>query len=146
MSVLNLIYAKDINSIDGLLVKNWEAFGKWSHCGVLTNKGTVIEAVPFKGVVETPLYKFQDRFGKENTEITAVSCPDPDLAIQFAYSQLGKGYDYLAILGILFRQSWQEPSAWHCAELVETCLVKGGSARFKDSPWHISPNVSYLVI
>ena len=35
----------------------------------------------------------------------------------FLYSQIGKPYDKLAILGFIFGRNWQDPGAWICSEL-----------------------------
>jgi hypothetical protein len=143
MQFANIIYARS-HSLGGILIRNHEAFGRWSHCGLMTPDNTVLESRAFHGVTETPHREFVGRY--PFSCIVSIDCPRPELAIGWFRDQLGKGYDYLAILGLLARRSWQEDDRWHCCEAVEMALTVGGHQRFRDSPWRISPNASYMVI
>lgn len=42
----------------------------------------------------------------------------------FLQKQVGKPYDYEAILGFAFNRDWREPDSWICAELVTVALEK----------------------
>lgn len=143
-SNLVVAYARS-HTVGGLLIRHADRFGRWSHCGVVTEQATVIEARAFHGVVETPAREFFDRYPV--VEFRNIRCPDPTLGALWARNQVGKGYDYGALLGLaLRRKSWAEDDRWQCAELVEATLVKAGKRRFIDAPDVISPNLSYMVI
>ncbi len=142
---LRVIYCRSA-SIGGIIIRHADRFGRWSHCGIWTPDDTVIESRPFKGVVEGSYLNFMAKYPNiSQSKVVEIPCPDPDKSIAWARDQIGKGYDYLSLLGLLTRNSWQEEDRWHCAELIEKALIEGGRERFRDSPWHISPNMSYLV-
>lgn len=142
VSSLTVIYSR-FRTLGSPLIRHADRFGRWSHCGILTPDFSVIEARAFHGVVETPVSVFNRRASHQ--ELRQVECPNPDAAIDFAREQIGKGYDYGAVLGLLLRESWEDDSRWHCAELVEAALVAGGRRRFLSEAWRISPNMSFIV-
>lgn len=144
MSGLVAIYARGW-SIGSLLIRNADSGkgSRWSHCGILTPEQTVIEAQVRHGVTETPLAEFLARYSR--VQQVQVHCLRPDRGISWARSQIGKGYDYLGVLGNWARESWEDESRWHCAELLEAALVKAGRRRFRDAPWLIRPNHSFMV-
>lgn len=144
MPVLTVVYARS-HTIGGLLIRYADRFGKWSHCGVVTPKKTVIEARAFHSVVETPLLEFFKRYSA--SEYRHFECPQPEVGLQWARDQIGKGYDYWALLGLALRRgTWAEDDRWHCSELVEATLMQAGKRRFIDAPDIITPNISYMVI
>jgi uncharacterized protein YycO len=148
MPVLTAVYARS-HTIGGLLIRNADLVSRrWSHCGICTDHNTVIEALAFKGVVETPWAEFVDRYsGVTQRTFKEVQCRDPEMGQRWARTQIGKGYDYLALLGItLGRTSWQQDKRWHCSEFVESVFSVSGARRFLDHPSVISPNLSYMVI
>lgn len=141
---LVVVYARS-HTLGGLLIRHADRFGRWSHCGIVTERNTVIEALAFKGVVETPAADFFSRYPV--VEFRNVACPDPAVGELWARNQVGKGYDYAALLGLALRRgSWADDGRWHCSELVEAALVQAGKRRFIDAPAVISPNLSYMVI
>lgn len=142
MSRVTAVYSRGF-SIGSLLIRHADRFGSWSHCGLLTPEGTVIEARAFHGVVETPFAEFANR--ASHYWLRDIECPNPEAAIAWYRSQIGKGYDYLAIFGLLFRNSWQSDNRWHCAEGLEMALVYGNRRRFRWDAWRISPNMSWVV-
>lgn len=144
MAALVVAYCRS-PSIGGFLIRNADRWGRWSHCGLLTPEATVIEARAFHGVVETPRSEFVRRYVRGAMEFVAVDVVDPAAAYAWAREQVGKGYDYGAILGNVLRESWQDDSRWECSELVEMAIAKAGRERFRDAPWRISPNLSFMV-
>ena len=48
-----------------------------------------------------------------------------------AASQIGKPYDYTAILGLGLRRDWQEEDAWFCSELVAWAFQHAGEPLFR---------------
>ena len=82
------------------------------------------------GVSLTPLRK-----RLEVSSMVAVvdfPCADPAAVIAAARSQLGKGYDYFGLLGILARQrNWQSTEDWFCSELVAWAFAEAGYPLFR---------------
>ena len=92
-------------------------FSEWSHCGVVMEDGkTVIEASSKYGVVETPIEKFT-RYGR--WAILDCPVPDPAAAYAAARAELGKGYDWLGLLGLAITRELQDDDNWFCSELVQ---------------------------
>ena len=146
MPALHVVYARS-HTLGGLLIRAREAFGQWSHCAIVTPDHTVVEAVMRKGVIETSAADFVARYpqpSQRRQEI--IPCPDPAAGLAWARSQLGQGYDYLAISGLAFGNSWQNSGRWQCAELLEAALVQAGRRRFRSAPYRISPNMSWMAL
>jgi len=116
----------------------------WHHCGVLDQeRGMVIEALMFKGVVATPLAEWTERYPRVKFRPYAV--PNAHLGIAFARLQEGKRYDYRGALGVPFRADWQDPHAWYCHELLEAALKAAGARRWYDDSCPKTPTETYLV-
>lgn len=111
-------------------------FSEWSHCGLIMPDGQVIEASAKHGVCETPRRKFteHDRWAIQN-------CPVPDAAAAYAAAraQLGKGYDWLGLLGLAATRQWQRDDDWFCSELVQHCKVAGGLSDIRYDKWRVTP-------
>ena len=63
--------------------------------------------------------------------IIELPCRDPQAVIAAAASQIGKPYDYTAILGLGLRRDWQEEDAWFCSELVAWAFQHAGDPLFR---------------
>jgi uncharacterized protein YycO len=143
MSHLTLIYSRS-HDVGSLAIRAASWWGPWAHCGIVTPHNTVIEARASTGVVETPLRAFEARA----SACVAVrrECPNPLAAVVFAISQKGKKYDWGAVLGIPFREPWEDPGRWFCSELVEAAFIAGGRRRFEPNVWRITPTQSFSVL
>jgi len=96
---------------------------KWNHVAIQVGDN-VYEAVSWGGVIRRPYRKFAAAWRR-------VSSVDIDVAesfplIKFLDWQVGKPYDWKAILAFPFRGSWQSREAWFCSELVYEALMVGG--------------------
>lgn len=132
-------------SIGSPIIRAADRWGQWSHCSLLVpDRGYVIEAVAFKGVIRTPLDEFAERMAK--FERKEIACPYPDDGIEWAEQQVGKGYDYGALLGNLLREDIEDRQRLDCAELLEGAVVRAGRIRFTRELWKLSPNLSYIVV
>lgn len=47
-------------------------------------------------------------------------------AVAYATQQIGKPYDWKAIVGWAMRRDWHKPGAWFCSELVEAAMYDAG--------------------
>ena len=105
---------------------------RWSHAGIYDVKTqTVIESTfTHHGVNETSIAKFMSR--ASSTRIIGVSVRSAKAVLAAARSQIGKPYDYTAIVGIVLQdRNWAEDDMWFCFELAAWALSKGGSPYFK---------------
>lgn len=143
MPHLTLLYARSW-TVGGVLIRLGQWFGHYSHVGILTPEGTVIDARAFAGVTETPY----DEWARRYSHVTPVEveCPEPGQAVLRARGFVGNGYDYRAIMNFVLRKVGQDKNRWHCVELVEYALGWGGRPRFRTPVHRITPQQSYSVI
>lgn len=114
-------------------------WSRWSHCGVISPCGKyVFEAAAFRGVVKTPLNSFSERYRSLYIgEMLATSG-----WFERVQAELGKGYDWIAPLGIVFRMgNWNSKDKWFCSELVAHV-----SGLFRcDRGSRVTPEICYKV-
>jgi hypothetical protein len=142
MPQLEVIYARARKP--GSLLIRYFGLKPWSHVAVVEDEGHVIEAVMLKGVVRTPMVEFLARYDK--TERVANECPHPEVALTFARSQIGRGYDWLAAVGTWFGKTLDDGSAWQCAEFKNACLEAGGAHRLRLPSCRLHPSTDYIFI
>ena len=140
MTTLTVIYSRN-HHLGSYLIRVASWFGPWSHSAVITAEGTVIEARGLTGVREVPMVEFMGR--ATQSEVVWIECPDPAAAVAFAREQIGKRYDFGAILGFITRRNWADRQCWECTELVEAALVAGGRERWRERVYRIHPTMSY---
>lgn len=113
--------------IGSLLIRLF-TWSRWSHCAII-NDQSVIEARMPLGVVVRPLSDFIKDYS--SYEVVKFKVESKSKVISAALSQKGKPYDYMAIIGILFKRDWQNKSKWFCSELVAWALSQGGRHLFR---------------
>lgn len=119
------------------------SWSRWSHVALIDGD-SVIEAVALKGVVRTPLATRQAE--DPRWAISQLPCRDPAAVIDAAASQIGKPYDYSAILGIGLHRNWQEDDSWFCSELVAWSFDRAGTPLFRAETLHrITPQNLWMV-
>lgn len=96
---------------------------RWNHVAIQVG-GVVYESVWGKGVIQHPAHAFAHRW--ERVSSVDVDVADVAALLAFLNSQVGKPYDWRAILAFPFRGSWQKRDAWFCSELVYEALRVGG--------------------
>lgn len=136
MAVIRIEFSKSGSIISKLI--RWFTWGKWSHVAVRMPEGDMIEAREFLGVVRRNV-KYEDvqQVVLEVTEEQAKVFHD------VLRSQVGKPYDWLAILGFLFRRDWQRDDYWICSELVAWALIKAGVNVILRKRWRVDPTELY---
>ncbi|MDF2792325.1 MAG: hypothetical protein K0S85_78 [Pseudomonas orientalis] len=101
--------------IGSLLIRGitWSAF---SHVEIVLGD-QVIGANMFGGVTLVPL---KERLEKSSyAALVRIPCPVPGAVQAAAMSKIGSGYDYLGLLGILFRsERWESKKRFFCSEFV----------------------------
>lgn len=103
------------------------SWSKWSHVA-LVDGDYVIEATAMHGVRRV---KIEEALHGTKHEFATLPCKDPQAIIDAAMTQLGKPYDFLAILGIGLKRDWQEDDKWVCSELIGWAADKGGNPLFR---------------
>lgn len=119
-------------------------WSRWSHCGIVTPAGTVIEAGTH-GVVERSLGAMLAECSQ--FEIVSIPCPSESAVIAAARAEIGKAYDWVGLLGFGFRRrAWQRSTRWFCSELVAHAFAAAGHPLLRSDPWRVSPPMLYLPI
>lgn len=140
MSHITVVFTRR-RSIGSLALRTW-MHSRFSHCALLDpDTGTVIEAVA-SGVQERPL---QDLIhDASHHEFVRIPCRNPWAVLAAAREQVGKPYDWKAILGFWLRRSWQKEDAFICSELVAWALDVVGEPVVRREAYRVSPEALYL--
>jgi uncharacterized protein YycO len=102
-------------------------WSRYSHAVILDGE-QVIEAV-WPRVRVSNLATLREH----HDEVLVVDWPSIDGApvIAAARSQVGKPYDWRALLGFLVHRDWAQTNAWFCSELVAWSFGQGGCPLFR---------------
>ena len=117
-------------------------WSKWSHVALVAGP-CAIEAVT-TGVRKVPVLEAMDR--AKRAAVVELPCRDPRAVIAAAESQLGKPYDFTAIVGLGLHRDWQEDDRWFCSELVAWAFAEAGTPLFRTEAWRITPQDIYKPI
>lgn len=119
----------------------WFTWGRWSHVAIRMPEGDVIEAKEFRGVIRREVTYEQ----KEIVSVTVT--PEQYAVFETALrSQLGKSYDWRAILGFVFRRDWERTDYWICSELVAWALKQANVNVVHEKRWRIDPTALYMYL
>lgn len=100
----------------------------WSHVA-LVDGDQVIESVMGHGVRRVPLCSAIRRASRH--ALVSLPARNSALIVAAANGQIGKPYDYTAILGLGLHRDWQESDAWFCSELVAWAFQQAGEPLFR---------------
>ena len=118
--------------------------GKWNHVGIEVND-IVYDADAGRGVTTASLDIFLARYTE--AEAVDVAVPKAEAFISFLKSQIGKPYDYLAILAFPFRRDWQREEAWFCSEYAAKAALVGGVLPALRLPRHkVTPDQLFFAL
>lgn len=124
----------------------WISRGGYSHAAILLNNDSIIEAHAGSGVrprknllAEVDTNTVVDVFNVDTT-------PDQDIIIQdFLKKQVGKKYDYLAIVGFIIHTTHKgriQYGRWICSELVFAAFQQAGiNLLERVECWKVSPTI-----
>jgi uncharacterized protein YycO len=134
MAVIRFVSGKGISS--GIIKLG--TFSKWSHVDLVTPEGFYLGARLDGGVqARAPGYDGPNA----DVEFANVWLP-PSMEERlwgFVRAQIGKPYDFTAILGIAFRRDWREDDAWFCSELVAAAFEQAGKPLLLGAANRITP-------
>lgn len=110
------------NDLGGWIIRLL-TFSKWNHVAIEID-GYVYEALTSKGVVKVPKHQY---WQWDEEKCVTVPINNSEAVKQFLDNQVGKGYDWKALVALPFLRKWHHPDKWFCSELVAEALLKGGS-------------------
>ena len=120
----------------------WRTWSEYSHAAWVCDDGSVIEAWR-GGVRHVPSIHAQHTQGTEIDLFAVEMTTEKKWAVQeFLIRQIGKPYDYGAILGFMTRAKSENPEKWFCSELIFAACQSAGVALLKRIPtWQVSPGL-----
>ena len=130
---MNIIYCRSSGAV-GFLIRLF-TLSKWNHVAI-EHKGNVIDSTFKAGVAVTSKEKFLKKYPVH--AIRKINGVNEEVSWKFLKAQLGKGYDYKAIVALPFREDWQRDSKWFCSELAAAAIIKGGR-KLKLKPERVTP-------
>lgn len=117
---------------------------KWSHVALQMNN-SVYEVTFERGVSRTSVFEFRKRYPE--SDIKCVNIHDEAPVKKWLDSQLGKKYDYGALVGFLdTKRNWEDPEEWFCSELIAEALIREGVIHPKVRSHRITPNDLWFLI
>ncbi len=141
---MRLIFSRK-RSLGSLLIRFF-CWSRWSHVSIVESDEFVIDATFQHGGVRHRGLAVLLRESSAHQEVT-VDVPDEAAALGFARAQVGRPYDWTALVGHVLRSGrWPDPDAWFCSELVEASLLAGGLMRFRVDASRITPEHSWMVV
>lgn len=87
--------------------------------------------------------KIRDSAKDRYSKIEQFTAPGIEKAYEWAKTQIGKPYDYSAILGTALNRDWHDLARWFCSELVIVSFEEVGypllSTRPSAATWRVTP-------
>lgn len=109
----------------------WWTWSDYSHVDFVLSSGKLLGARG-DGV------KIRDPYPTKRKLIVEVEASEDVLLA--AHSQIGKPYDYTAMLGFIVKRDWQETDSWFCSELLAWAFEHGGKPLIRaDGIYKVAP-------
>lgn len=108
-------------------------WSRWSHVSVVDG-ATIIQAHALHGVIRTPLA--EAIANDKESKLVRFKCNNPTAVIAAAASQIGKKYDWTALIGFMLRRDWQEDDSWFCSELAAWAFQQAGTPLLRPEALH----------
>lgn len=126
MSTISLLFC----NADDALSRAIRAFtwSRWSHVALIDGY-CAIEALAPDGVTVNDTEVVLMR--SSEFELVELPCRNPEAVRAAAASQVGRPYDWSAVLGIALRRDWQQDDAWFCSELIAWAFAQAGEPLFR---------------
>jgi uncharacterized protein YycO len=116
----------------------------WNHVDLLFEDGTLIgSSGKGHGVEKMSLNeRLSDKYRIVRYRIDEITLPDEAAARRFAEEQVGKKYDYTAVIAFLlpWRENWNVKRKWFCSELAAAAIHAGGVKIARMDQWRVTPN------
>lgn len=115
-------------------IRYW-TFSEYSHVDFVMPDGQLLGSHLSGGVKVRPAN--YAHFSK----VLRVTADVPDSVLEAAVSQIGKPYDWQAIVNFFAQRDWREDDSWFCSELVAWSFEKAGYPLFNPATqvWRLTP-------
>jgi uncharacterized protein YycO len=136
------VFFADSDSVGSKLIRAVTG-GDWSHCGILSRDGSrvVDSLMSAGGVTEYSIERLHRFFPR----VRIVTLPTvPDWAYELAKAEIGKPYDYAALLSWLLPfRNWEDRRKWYCSELVAYAINGSMGYGYVQDPRGVSPSALF---
>lgn len=123
------------DDIGGFLIRLF-TWSKWNHVAIEVN-GYVYEAVSGGGVRRIKARAYPHVWSQSTPVNLWVR--NHAAAETFLKLQVGKPYDWLALLSWPIRSTWQSPHRWFCSELAAKALRHAGYTYIGEKAHRVTP-------
>jgi uncharacterized protein YycO len=118
----------------------WQTRSPYSHAAVCFDDGTIVESLQGRGVIARP-YGPED-VSAETYRVGGLRFAQLVHGRHWLWEQIGKPYDYLAILRFVTRRRHDDHARWFCSELVfEFAAQMGVRLLERTEAWEVSPGM-----
>ena len=105
----------------------WETWSEWSHVELMTSSSITLGAMLDGGVAYRMVDGNAYKHLRKSQIVQIPLTPEQESVFwKFAKAQVGKPYDWRAIIGFGFRRNWRDPDSYFCSEYVARCLEVSG--------------------
>lgn len=130
MNCVKILFTKS-NTLGGFAIRA-ALFSEHNHVGIQIG-GKVYDSTFSKGVDKSSIGQFYKKWTVDYEIEFYLDDDDCKRVIKFLESQLGKKYDWRAIVALPFRRDWHKEKAWICSELVAEAMVHAGMSMPMDT-------------
>lgn len=116
-------------------------WSRWSHSAILDDvSGMVYDStLTQRGVRMHAVGEFLRKYPKHEIRDIPMAPDAQPVGRRWLLDQLGKPYDWTALLSWVVRRDWQEPDSWFCSELTEAFIAQFSIPRFREQASRITP-------
>lgn len=105
--------------------------------------GKTKSGVSYSGGVQLRPFDYNSTCEFQAAEIDVADENTKQKILRFAMDQIGKPYDWTAVIGIEFHRDWNEDDGWFCSELFAAAFLQGGDPLIRDVVDRITPGMLY---
>lgn len=102
-------------------ITRWRSWHWATHVDFVLPNGDLLSAYT-NGVHIRP----DDPIRKNSYHVERYTFDAPESCYDYALSQVGKKYDWWAVLGILIKRDWDNEEKWFCSELIARSCQEAG--------------------
>lgn len=123
-------------------------WSRWSHSAILDEAtGMVYDSTLLGGGVRvTAMGAFLQHYRKHEMRDIDVHADRLDESRAWLRAQVGKPYDWTALLSWIVRRDWQRPDWWFCSEFSESYIGQFSTPRFRESVSRITPRHQDMLV
>lgn len=140
---MKVLFASKPYSLGSCLIRLF-TFSKFSHVAIKISDLLVIDSTLTTGVRSISVETFTKQY--PNYIEIDITVPNEYAAKDFLLTQIGKPYDWTALIGMVLQRTWHAHDSWFCSELLEAAAKAGGKPRFRDDVYRITPQQSWAVL